>query len=132
MPECPRYAINAVNAIIPHAAFLLATKSVRVWRYTRVDIKGMRRVNLILSREDSVFLDKLAREIDDRVGARVSRSEIARASIAGMRELHRLAPLRPARFSPLADCKNETALAVQMLLAIRAAITGGCIKHDFP
>ena len=88
----------------------------------------MRRVNLILSREDSVFLDKLARDIDDRVGARVSRSEIVRASIAGMRELHRLAPLCPARFSPLATCKNETALAVQMLLAIRAAITGGSAK----
>jgi hypothetical protein len=85
-----------------------------------VDTKGLRRVNLILSREDSVFLDKLTREIDDRVGARVSRSEIVRASIAGIRELHRLAPL--------ANCKDETALAVQMLLAIRAAITGGSIK----
>ena len=70
---------------------------------------AMKRVNLILSREDSIFLDKLAREIDDRVGARVSRSEIVRASIAGMRELHRLAPLCPrmvkkftaARFDPL-------------------------------
>jgi hypothetical protein len=81
-----------------------------------VDTKGLRRVNLILSREDSVFLDKLAREIDDRVGARVSRSEIVRASVAGMRELHRL--------SPVAACKSETDLAVQMLLAIRAAITG--------
>ena len=88
----------------------------------------MRRVNLILSREDSVFLDKLARDIDDRVGARVSRSEIVRASIAGMRELHRLAPLCPARFSPLAACKNETALAVMMILAIRAAIPGRPIK----
>jgi hypothetical protein len=27
MPECPRYAINAVNAIIPHAAFLLVRPS---------------------------------------------------------------------------------------------------------
>jgi hypothetical protein len=80
-----------------------------------MDTKGMRRVNLILSRKDSVFLDNLAREIDDRVGARVSRSEIVRASIAGMRELHRLAPLRPSRFSPLAACKNETALVVQCL-----------------
>jgi len=88
----------------------------------------MRRVDLILSREDSVFLDKLARDIDDRVGARVSRSEIVRASIAGMRELHRLAPLCPARFSPLAACKNETALAVMMILAIRAAIPGRPIK----
>ena len=75
----------------------------------------MKRVNLMLSREDSVFLDKLAREIDDRVGARVSRSEIVRASIAGMKELHRLAPL--------ANCKNETDLAVHILLAVRAAIT---------
>jgi len=90
--------------------------------------EDLARVNLILSREDSVFLDKLAREIDDRVGARVSRSEIVRASIAGMRELHRLAPLCPSRFSPLATCKNEMALGVQMLLAIRAAITGGCPK----
>jgi hypothetical protein len=107
-------------------AFLLATRLVSVWKYTHVD--AMKRVNLILSREDSVFLDKLAREIDDRVGARVSRSEIVRASIAGMRELHRLAPLCPARFSPLAGCKNEAALAVQMLLAIRAALPEGSIK----
>ena len=89
---------------------------------------GMKRVNLILSREDSAFLDKLTREIDDRVGARVSRSEIVRASIVGMRELHRLAPLFPARFSPLATCKNETELVVQMLLAIRASIPGGSRK----
>jgi len=85
-----------------------------------VDTKGMRRFNLILSREDSLFIDRLAREIDDRVGARVSRSEIVRASIAGARELHRLAPL--------AACKSETDLAVQMLLAIRAGITGGSAK----
>jgi hypothetical protein len=85
----------------------------------------MKRVNLMLSREDSVFLDKLAREIDDRVGARVSRSEIVRASIAGMRELNRLAPLCPARFSPLSTCKGGTALSVQMLLAIRGAVCCG-------
>ena len=66
----------------------------------------------MLSRADSDFLVRLGREIDKRTGAKVSRSEIVRASIAGMRELHRLAPLRPARFSPLAACKNETALAV--------------------
>jgi hypothetical protein len=37
----------------------------------------------------------------------VSRSEIIRAALAGMRELHRIAPLCPARFSPLANCKNR-------------------------
>ena len=91
---------------------------------TRGTGEDLRRVNLILSRADSDFLVQLGREIDKRTGAKVSRSEIVRASIAGMRELHRLAPLCSARFSPLAKCKSETDLAVMLLLAIRAAITG--------
>jgi len=95
---------------------------------TRGTGEDLRRVNLILSRAASDFLVQLGREIDARTGAKVSRSEIVRASIAGMRELHRLAPLCPARFSPLAACKNETDLAVQMLLAIRAAVIWGSPK----
>jgi len=90
--------------------------------------EDLARVNLVLSRANSDFLDQLRREIDKRTGAKVSRSEIVRASIGGMRELHRLAPLCPARFSPLAAWKNETDLAVQMLLAIRAAMIGGSPK----
>ena len=82
---------------------------------TRGTGEDLRRVNLMLSRANSDFLVQLGREIDARTGAKVSRSEIIRAALAGMRELH--------RFSPLATCKNETDLAVQMLLAIRASIT---------
>ena len=66
---------------------------------TRGTGEDLRRVNLILSRADSDFLVQLGREIDARTGAKVSRSEIVRASIAGMRELHRLAPLCPDRKS---------------------------------
>jgi hypothetical protein len=79
--------------------------------------EDLARVNLVLSRANSEFLDRLRQEIDKRTGAKVSRSEIVRASITGLAALHRIAPL--------ATCKNETDLAVMMVLAIRSAITGG-------
>jgi hypothetical protein len=78
----------------------------------------------MLSRANEDFLVQLGREIDARTGAKVSRSEVIRAALAGMKELHRLAPLYPDRFSPLAAGKSEADLVVMMVLAIRAAITG--------
>jgi hypothetical protein len=82
--------------------------------------KDLARVNLVLSRANSDFLGQLAREIDKRTGAKVSRSEIVRASIAGLAALHQIAPLT--------TCKSEAELAVQLVIAVRWAIPGGYRK----
>ena len=79
------------------------------------------RSNIMLGDEDSRWLDQLAAEIHTATGAKVSRSEIVRASIAGLRELHRLAPECPSRFVPLATC-NGTLLAQMIVLAVRWAM----------
>jgi hypothetical protein len=81
----------------------------------------LERVNVMLERQESDWLDQLAAEIHTETGAKVSRSEIVRAGIAGMRELHRLAPACPSRFVPLATC--DGALLGQMIvLAVRWAM----------
>jgi hypothetical protein len=54
-------------------------------------------------------------------GAQVSRSEIVRASIAGLRELHGLAPLA-ARLMSLDQCRSGSALLVLAVLAPRMAM----------
>jgi hypothetical protein len=82
--------------------------------------EDLARVNLVLSRANSDFLCQLGREIDKRTGAKVSRSEMVRASIAGLAALHRIAPLT--------TCKSEADLAVQLVIAIRSAIPGRSIK----
>jgi hypothetical protein len=79
------------------------------------------RSNVMLRDEDSRWLDQLVAEIHTSTGAKVSRSEIVRASIAGMRELYRLAPECPARFVPLAAC-DGTLLAQMIVLAVRWAM----------
>jgi hypothetical protein len=79
------------------------------------------RANLMLADADSQWLDQLAAEIHTATGAAVSRSEIVRAGIAGMKELHRLAPGCPSRFVPLATCDGAL-LAQMIVLAIRWAM----------
>jgi hypothetical protein len=71
------------------------------------------------------MVDQLAAEILARSGAKVSRSEIARAAIATFRELHRLVPScrEAAGLIPLARCKSGTDLVVAGFLAIRQAAT---------
>jgi len=83
------------------------------------------RVNLVLGRNESEWLDQLAAEILASSGAKVSRSEIASAAIATFRELHRLVPSCrcPAGLIPLGRCKSGTELVVAGLLAIRLAAT---------
>lgn len=78
------------------------------------------RANIMLADEDSAFLDRLSDEIREHTGAKVSRSEIVRAAIAGIRELHRLAPECP-RFSPLTVARSGADLAIFSVLAIRLA-----------
>jgi hypothetical protein len=81
----------------------------------------LERVNVMLSRQDSSFLDQLPEEIHTQTGARVSRSEIVRAALAGLKELHRLAPETPSRFVPLAQVRSGADLVIWMILAIRWA-----------
>ena len=73
----------------------------------------LERFNLMIARNDSQWLDRLTREIHDRTGAKVSRSEIVRAAIGGLRELHRL--------EPLSGCMSRSIIAAVHLLAIRRA-----------
>lgn len=79
------------------------------------------RANIMLADEDSAWLDQLAEEIHTSTGAKVSRSEIVRAAIAGMRELERCAPGCPARFAPLTCARSGADLAVHIVLAVRWA-----------
>jgi len=89
----------------------------------------LERVNLMLSREDSEFLDELSEEIHTSTGARVSRSEIVRAGIAGMRSLHTHAPECPSRFVPLASCRTGADLTVMIVMAIRWACQSDRTTH---
>ena len=83
--------------------------------------KALERVNLMLTRDDSAWLDMLADEIRVNTGAKVSRSEIVRAALSTMAELHRLGPLAPARFRPLNSCTSRDDLALVGILAVRHA-----------
>ncbi len=79
------------------------------------------RYNLLLADSDSAWLDQLAEEIHAATGAKVSRSEVVRAALAGMRELARLAPGCPSRFPALTHCRSGENLAMLAVLAARWA-----------
>jgi hypothetical protein len=81
----------------------------------------LERFNVVLSLEDRAWLDELAGEMLAGTGAKVSRSEIIRAAIATLRELHRAAPDCPARFLSLARCRSGSDLEVMGVLAVRWA-----------
>jgi hypothetical protein len=80
----------------------------------------LERVNLMLSSEESEWLNQLAMEIRQQTGASVSRSEIVRAAIAALRELHRFCP--QSQFGALTAAKKGTDLRVLAILAIRAGV----------
>jgi hypothetical protein len=84
---------------------------------------AMERVNLMLDRRESEWLDQLVGEILAKTGAKVSRSEIVRAAVATLHELDRMASLNPARLLPLAQCKTGADLVVAGVSAIRLAVT---------
>ncbi len=81
------------------------------------------RYNLLLTDSESTWLDQLAEEIRATTGAKVSRSEIVRAALAGLRELHRLAPTCPSRLPALTAARSGDALAMLTVLAARYATT---------
>jgi hypothetical protein len=83
----------------------------------------LERVNLVVGRSESEWLDQLAVEIRAETGAKVSRSEIVRAAVATLRELHKSAPSCPARLIPLARCTSGLELMVAGISAIRWAAT---------
>lgn len=82
----------------------------------------LERFNIVLEPSDSEFLDRLVQEIRAVAGAKVSRSEIVRAAIAGLHELHRLTPEGgPSWLPPLNRCRSGSDLAVVAVLAARVA-----------
>lgn len=70
--------------------------------------KALERVNLMLTRADSAWLDGLANEIRSANGAKVSRSEIVRAALAAVQELHKAGNLFNV---PLSSCRSASELA---------------------
>ena len=82
----------------------------------------LERFNVVLSLDESEWLNQLAAEIQTETGAHVSRSEIIRAALSGLSELHRLAPSCPSRFVPLHTCQSAPELGLWAVLAVRYAI----------
>jgi len=87
-----------------------ATTGERLYRY-----------NLLLADEESAWLDQLAEQIREESGAKVSRSEIVRSALAGLRELHTRAPECLSRFPPLTSCKSGADLSCLAVLAVHWA-----------
>jgi hypothetical protein len=85
------------------------------------DENALERVNLVLTWRDSAWLDTLANEIRVNTGAKISRSEIVRAALFTMAELHRLAPKAPTRLMPLHSCKSRGELTLAGVLTVRRA-----------
>jgi hypothetical protein len=83
----------------------------------------LERFNVVLSLEDIAWLDQLAGEIYASNGARLSRSEIIRAAIATLKELHKWAPRCPGKLLPLAECKSGADLVMAGVIAMRRATT---------
>ena len=102
-----------------------ATEAAAVEAKTSAKPSGapMERFNIVLPLEDSEWLDRFAWEIRQQNGAKVSRSEIVRAAIAGLRELHRRAPERPSKFAPLTQARSGSDLEMIAILAARVATT---------
>ena len=78
----------------------------------------MERFNVVLSLDEVTWLDQLAQEIAANNGAKVSRSEIIRAAVAILRELHNAAPRCPARFRRLAQCRSGSELVIMGSIAV--------------
>lgn len=84
----------------------------------------MERVNIMLAPDESEWLDALVREIQAQNGGKVSRSEIVRAALAGMRELHSSSLKRPSKLVPFHLCRSGSDLMIIMMVAIRIATEG--------
>ena len=81
----------------------------------------LERFNLVLGLEQSEWLDALAAEIKAQNGAEISRSDIVRAAVSGLRELHRLAPSFPDRLVSLHTARSGSDLTGLAVLSARMA-----------
>jgi hypothetical protein len=79
----------------------------------------LERVQLVISMDQSEWLNELASEIKQRTGAHVTRSEITRAAISALREMHRLGIA--GCFDSLADCTSCSELTVAGVVTVRQA-----------
>jgi hypothetical protein len=80
----------------------------------------LERVNIMLSREDRRFLDQFAAEIRQQSGGSVSNSEIVRAGLAAMRELHRIGA--DSRYGPVTAARKGLDLRVLAVMAVRRGV----------
>jgi len=80
---------------------------------------SMKRFNVVLSEDESSWLDKFVEEVG-RNGGSVSRSEIVRAGIECMREMERLAQ-ESSKCPRLASAKSGADLSLLMTLVARLA-----------
>jgi len=85
----------------------------------RIDEGRLERFNLVLALGEIAWMDQLAAEIRAASGAKISRSEIVRAALDGLRELHRMAPLCP--HLALHTARSGSDLTVLAVLSARMA-----------
>jgi hypothetical protein len=71
------------------------------------------RVNIMLAPADRQFLQELSQQILEQSGAQVSGSELLRAGLAVLKELH--------RFDSLARCASGAAITAMGVMTVRAA-----------
>jgi len=90
--------------------------------------KRLERFNVVLSLDDIAWLDRLSAEILVEAGAKLSRSEIIRAALATMRELHDVAPHYPNHLAPLTKCTSGGALAAVGVFSVRQL--GALCEHQ--
>jgi hypothetical protein len=83
----------------------------------------LERVNLMLSQEENAWLNQLSDEIKQQTGANVSRSEIVRAGLAAIRDLHSIGAA--SRLGALTAAKNGSELRVVAVMAVRCGVLGG-------
>jgi len=107
----------------PHGGKMNAAETVATEPKPTGKPKGarMERFNIVLPLDDSEWLDRIAWEIREKNGVKISRSEIVRAAIAGIRELNLQASKRPSKFVPLANARSGSDLRVLAILAARLA-----------
>jgi len=75
-----------------------------------------------LRKDQSDWLDEMANEIRVASGSKVSRSEIVRAALATLREIHKLAQTW-GRLAPLTVCKSGSDLEMVGVVCARLAAT---------
>jgi hypothetical protein len=75
------------------------------------------RVNLMLSAQDSAWLNEFSEEVRHLTDGRISRSEIVRAALAALREVRTFASREGVL--PLEQASNGAQLIAMTVLAVR-------------